>query len=278
MTTRQSSLTCALIQGIPVAGMMALQRRPRPEDDGQAEERPKSFGMDVAAARSVASLVRPPPSGVSEMNDDIRCLAGFALSERIERAIEHAREVCPPYLFNHVVRSWLFAVRIARSKAVDYDPEVVAIGTLLHDVTLNEHFAGPRRFEVEAADLAREFVRGLGFDDRRVQLIWDSVALNSTPSIGLFKEVEVALCTAGICLDVVGLGYESVPREEIGKIVEAFPRLAMKREMTQCFSHMAQAAPATSYDNFLRDFGERFVPGYKPPSNVDLLLAAPFTD
>jgi hypothetical protein len=38
---------------------------------------------------------------------------------------------------------------------------------------------------VEGADLARSFAREMGFDERRVQLIWDSVALNSTPSIGL---------------------------------------------------------------------------------------------
>jgi hypothetical protein len=36
------------------------------------------------------------------------------------------------------------------------------------------------------------------------------------------------------------------------------------------------AKPETSYDNFLRDFGERFVPGYKAVSTVDLLMDAPF--
>ena len=74
-----------------------------------------------------------------------------------------------------------------------------------------ERFDGPRRFEVEGADLARVFARQGGVDERRAQLIWDSVALNSTPSIGLYKEAEVALCTAGICLDVVGLQYETCP-------------------------------------------------------------------
>jgi hypothetical protein len=212
------------------------------------------------------------------MNDAIRALAGIPLSRPMEKAVEHAREFCPPYLFNHVVRSWLFAVRVGRAQGADYDAEVVALGTLLHDLTLNEHFAGPRRFEIEAADLARGFVRDLGFDERRAQLIWDSVALNSTPSIGLHKETEVSLCTAGICLDVVGLGFDSVPQGEIDMIVEAFPRLNMKREMRACFSHMARAAPATSYDNFLRDFGERFVSGYEAPSTVDLLMGAPFRE
>ena len=135
----------------------------------------------------------------------------------VERAMEYARQECEPYLFNHVVRSWLFAARIGQLQAVEHDAEVVAVGTLLHDITLNERFAGPRRFEVEGADLARNFAKEGGFDERRAQLTWDSVALNSTPSIGLYKEAEVALCTAGVCLDVVGLQYSRIASQRSRK-------------------------------------------------------------
>jgi hypothetical protein len=196
----------------------------------------------------------------------------------VERAIEFARQKCEPYLFNHVMRSWLFAVRIGEIKRIEHDPEVVALATLLHDLTLNENFAGPRRFEVEGADLARNFAREMGFDERRAQLIWDSVALNSTPSIGLYKEPEVALCTAGICLDVVGLQYSVISNESIMKIVDEFPRLEMKTRMAQCFCHIAKVKPETTYDNFVRDFGERFVTGYKAPSVVDLVMNTPFKE
>ena len=153
-------------------------------------------------------------------------LAGISVPDTplINRTIEYARQKCEPYLFNHVVRSWLFAARIGQLQNTEHDAEVVAVGTLLHDITLNESFAGPRRFEVEGADLARTFAKEGGFDERRAQLIWDSVALNSTPSIGLYKEAEVALCTAGICLDVVGLQYSVIPSNEMTKIVGEFPR------------------------------------------------------
>ncbi|MEI9412419.1 hypothetical protein [Mesorhizobium salmacidum] len=209
-----------------------------------------------------------------------RTLAGVSVPDTplVGRAIEHARQLCEPYLFNHVVRSWLFAVRIAQVQNIEHDGEVVAVGTLLHDVTLNETFAGPRRFEVEGADLARAFVRQGGFDERRAQLIWDSVALNSTPSIGLYKEAEVALCTAGICLDVVGLQYSLISAAEIARIVGEFPRLQMKRRMTRCFCHIAKVNPETTYDNFARDFGERFVAGYKAPSSVDFVMNTPFEE
>jgi hypothetical protein len=207
-----------------------------------------------------------------------RTLAGIQVPATpiVDRAIEYAREKCDPYLFNHVVRSWLFAARIGQLKNVEHDAEVVAVGTLLHDITLNKNFVGPRRFEVEGADLARRFATDVGFDKRRAQLIWDSVALNSTASIGLYKEAEVALCTTGICLDVVGLQYDLIPSDEMKEIVATFPRLQMKSRMTRCFCNIARLHPETTYDNFARDFGERFVPGYKAPSSVDLVMHAPF--
>lgn len=197
-------------------------------------------------------------------------------TELIRKALDYAKTIYEPYLYNHVLRSWLFAATLANMKNVQHDGEVLAVGTLLHDVTLNTSFRGPRRFEVEGADIARSFAQDSGVDDRRAQLIWDSVALNSTPSIGLYKEPEVALCTAGICLDVVGLEYTQIPTDRRKVITDAYPRLGMKEKMTRCFCHMVKAAPETTYDNFLRDFGLRCVPGYSTPSSVDFVQDAPF--
>jgi hypothetical protein len=209
-----------------------------------------------------------------------RILAGIEVPDTpiIDRAIELSRASCEPYLFNHAMRSWLFAARMGQLQNIEHDAEVVAVGILLHDVTLNKSFAGPRRFEVEGADIARDFVTKIGFDKRRAQLIWDSVALNSTPSIGLYKEPEVALCTAGICCDVVGLHYDSVPLEDVQTIIQAFPRLGMKFRMIRRFCCLARSHPSTTYDNFVRDFGERFVSGYRAPSSVDLVSRAPFEE
>lgn len=210
--------------------------------------------------------------------DRKRILAGVVVpdTEIVRKALEHAGKVYEPYLFNHVMRSWLFAVSLGRIQNIDHDEEVVALGTLLHDVTLSTSFRGPRRFEVEGADLARDFALEAGVVGHRAQLIWDSVALNSTPSIGLYKEPEVALCTAGICLDVVGLQYSRISAVEMRAIVEAFPRLGLKKKMTACFCHMVENTPETTYDNFLRDFGQRYVTGYAGPSSVDFVMNAPF--
>jgi HD domain len=221
-------------------------------------------------------------NGESTKPHDIatRSIAGLLVPDTplISRAIEYARQHCEPYLFNHVMRSWLFAVSIAEQRKAAHDVEVLAVATLLHDLGLERAFAGALRFEVEGANAARRFAQGEGIDGRRAQLIWDGVALNSTPSIGLYKEIEVSLCTVGIALDWGGWGYESLPAAQIAEIVDAFPRLEMKQRFARAVCRIVETRPATTYDNFARDFGERFVSGYKRPSTVDLLMNSPFRE
>lgn len=209
-----------------------------------------------------------------------RRLAGVSVPDTplVTRAIEYARANSEPYLFNHVMRSWLFAEALASQKGTPYDAEVLAVATLLHDLGLTEAFSGPLRFEVEGANAARAFARTEGIDERRAQLIWDSVALNSTPSICLHKETEAAMCVSGVGLDWGGWGYETIPKDGVSEIVEAFPRLEMKQRFTRAVCHIVKTRPETTYDNFARDFGERFVPGYRPPSMVDYLTNAPFDE
>ena len=136
----------------------------------------------------------------------------------IADALDYAQRLSEPYLFNHALRSWLFAISIARPKNIDYDSEVVAVGT------------------------------------------------------------EVAVGTMGIGLDWGGFGIGAIPASEMADIVNAFPRLKMKEKFAQACCHVVEKRPETSSDNFLRDFGERFVPGYKVVSAVDVLMNAPFEE
>jgi len=221
----------------------------------------------------------PPPAQFAPPHAS-RPLAGVWVPDSpvISLAVEYARAHSEPYLFNHVMRSWLFAESLAQLNRVEHDCEVLAVATLLHDLGLSPEFDGPLRFEVETANLARKFAQRAGFDDRRTQLIWDGVALNSTPSIALYKETEVRLCTQGIALDWGGWGYESLTSQQVDAIVDAFPRLQFKQQFTRAVCRICETRADTTTDNFARDFGERFVPGYLAPASVDLMFAAPFRE
>ena len=88
----------------------------------------------------------------------------------------------------------------------------------------------------------------------------------------------MAVATMGIGLDFGGFGVEVLPPADVERILGAFPRLRMKQQFTETCCRLVKAQPETSNDNFLRDFGERFVPGYKAVSTVDLLINAPFDE
>lgn len=209
-----------------------------------------------------------------------RVLAGVDVpdSPLVARAIEFAHAHSSPWLFNHAMRSWLFASVLARLDDTRHDPEVLAIITLLHDLGLTASFQGEFRFEVEGANAARAFARREGLDEHRCQRVWDGVALNSTPSICLHKEAEPALGVRGVGLDWGGWGIERIPADVMAGIVQSFPRLQMKREFSDAVCVLCATRPQTTYDNFARDFGVRFVPGYQPPSLADALIDSPFQE
>ena len=175
-----------------------------------------------------------------------RLIAGVSVPDLplITEVLEYAQKLSEPYLFNHAMRSWLFAAKIGHIKAIDCDHEVVAVGTILHDIGLTAGVSGSNRFEVDGADAALSFhqrTRPLG-SPRTADL--DLVALNSTPSIALHKEAEVAVGTMGIgprLWRYLALGAD--PPADIAEILSAFPRLEMKHRFSETCRHLVTARP-----------------------------------
>jgi hypothetical protein len=196
----------------------------------------------------------------------------------VRSAFEHARNRSPAYLFNHVVRSWIWALSIARKINQKFDSDVVSAATLLHDVGLTAPISSTLRFEVSGANTARDFVRSHGFDAHRQQLVWDAIALHTSGTIAVYKEPEVALTARGIGVDFGRDDFKLFTTEEMRRFVEVVPRLKMKAEWKTCLCGIAHDHPETTYHNVIREWGERFVPDYKVPSVVDFMMAAPFAE
>ena len=138
--------------------------------------------------------------------------------------------------------------------------------------------APDRRFEVVGADLGRDFALTQKWDERRSEVVWDSIALHTTASIAQFKNANVSCCQSGIGCDYGGLGLQDLPEKTKQLILAAYPRLGMKNALATCLTGIARTHPATTIDNFVSEFGQRYVPGYERPSPVDLLLHSPFPE
>lgn len=207
-------------------------------------------------------------------------LAGMKVVDTplVHDAMELARSSSEPYLFNHVMRSWLFAVVIAEDAKPAPDPELLALSGILHDLGLTDRYGAQERFEVDGANAARSFLKERGIPAHQIQLVWDAIALHTTRSIALHKESEVAVIHAGIAIDVIGAGLDLIPQDKVRAILSEFPRLSMKKQFLECLCGVVRRKPATTYDNTLRDLGTRYVKGYTAPSVADLFENAPFPE
>ena len=200
-------------------------------------------------------------------------------SQVVRDAYAHAEaETSQPWLFNHVARSWLYGAKLTQHRGLAPDAELVAVSVLLHDLGLARGGAPDRRFEVLGADLGRAFALSHDMGERRAETLWDSIALHTIPSIAQHKGPNVACCQIGIACDYGGLGYNELSDGNKKAILSTFPRLGMKNELTTCLCGIAKNHPNTTMDNFIADFGLKYVPGYMRASSVDFLQKSPFAE
>jgi hypothetical protein len=128
-------------------------------------------------------------------------------------------------LFNHSTRVYLFGALTGQRKGLTFNPELLYVGAMFHDIGLTERYRqSQNRFEVDGANAARDFLRTNGIPETDVDLIWDAIALHTTPGIPEHKKAEVALVTSGVEMDVLGLAYEQFTDPEREAVVMAYPR------------------------------------------------------
>jgi hypothetical protein len=199
-------------------------------------------------------------------------------SHAVRDAYAQAQAESAPWLFNHVARSWLYGAKLAQHRALNTDAELVAVAVLLHDLGLARGGAPDRRFEVFGADIGRAFALSHDMGERRAEAVWDSIALHTTSSIAQHKGADVACCHIGIACDYGGVGYQQLSDDDKKVILSAYPRLHMKNMLTTCLCGIVKNHPNTTRDNFIADFGLKYVPGYTRMSSVDFLHQAPFAE
>jgi len=187
-------------------------------------------------------------------------------------ATEFVRDSTTDLLYHHSRRVFWFGSLQGRNRGLSFDPELLYIGAMFHDLGLNEPFRhSGRRFEVESADEARRFLQDHGVPEDSIRRVWAAIALHTTPGIPEFMEPEVALVTAGVEYDVLGIGYHDISDSERAEITALHPRADFKRSILKAFTEGIAAKPETTFGNVKADVLERFVPGYRRANFVDII-------
>lgn len=135
------------------------------------------------------------------------------------------RETESPLLFRHSTRVFLFGALAGLRKNLKFDRELLYVGAMFHDMGLTaKHRSRTERFEVDSANAARDFLRSHRITEESIRIVWDAIALHTTPGIPEHKEPEVALVNVGVATDVVGIGYEDLSEDERQAVLAEYPR------------------------------------------------------
>jgi hypothetical protein len=187
-------------------------------------------------------------------------------------ATELVRDCTTGLVYHHSRRVFWFGSLLARNRGLSFDPELLYLGAMFHDLGLNEQFrSSGRRFEVDSADEARRFMQNHGVPEDSIRRVWTAIALHTTPGIPEFMEPEVALVTAGVEYDVLGIGFHDISDGDRAEITALHPRPDFKRSILRAFAEGIAPKPETTFGNVKADVLERFVPGYRRANFVDII-------
>lgn len=175
---------------------------------------------------------------------------------RMAREItELVRDTASPLLFHHSSRVYLFGALAGQRRGLQFDPELLYAGAMFHDMGLTErHSSLDQRFEVDGANAARAFLRRHGVARQEIDTVWTAIALHTTPGIPQHMHPVVALVTAGVEMDVLGLGYAEFSDVEREAVVAAHPRTdTFKEDIIQAFYDGIRHKPETTFGNVKSD-------------------------
>ncbi|XVQ87080.1 HD domain-containing protein [Microbispora siamensis] len=201
-------------------------------------------------------------------------IAGVAVpdSTLATEATELVREAAPPLLYHHSRRVFLFGSLRGRRLGLRADPELLYVGAMFHDLGLTERYRRTdQRFEIDGADEARRFLTSHGVPEDDVRKVWEGIALHTTPEIPYRLEPEVALVTAGVEADVLGIGYADLAPEDVTAVVAAHPRPDFKRQILAAFTEGFRNRPDTTFGTVNADVLEHFVPGFRRIDFVEVI-------
>jgi HD domain len=176
-------------------------------------------------------------------------------SKLVRDITQFIRDTESDLLFNHSSRVYCFGALAGRRRGLSFDPELLYAGAMFHDIGLvPSHRSANDRFEVDGANAARDFLKGYGIPQEDIDRVWTGIALHTTPGIPQYMHPVVALVTAGVEMDVLGIDYSNFSDADRNAVVQAYPRPArFKEEIIQAFYDGIQHRPDTTFGNVKAD-------------------------
>ncbi len=209
-------------------------------------------------------------------------IAGIAIpdSSLARAATDLVRTQENDLLYNHSRRVFLFGALSGRRRELKFDAELLYVGAMFHDLGLVPAYASAtERFEVDGANVARDFLASWKVPESEIEQVWDAIALHTTPGIPKHKKPVVALVTAGVEMDVLGLAYEDFDPAQREEVVAAHPRESnFKEAIIDAFAEGTRRKPETTFGNVKADVLALKDPSYRRLNFCSLILGSAWND
>ena len=206
-------------------------------------------------------------------------VAGIAIpdSSLARDATAFAQDALTQLLFDHSRRVFLWAALQGRKLGLEFDPELLYVGAMFHDVGLVDgHRSKHERFEIDGANAARAFLERHGLPEHQVMSVWESIALHTTPEIPRYMQPEVRLVSLGVEYDVLGLHYDELSSEQREMVLASYPRTGFKTGIIEAFSAGMRDKPETTFGTMNADILDATAPGYVRPNFCDFIRRSRF--
>ena len=204
---------------------------------------------------------------MSTVQTETTAISGVRIpdSKLAREATELVRDTESPLLFNHSTRVYYFGSLAGKRREIQFDPELLYIGAMFHDMGLTPRYSSKtERFEVDGANAARVFLQQHGIPEQDMATVWSAIALHTTPGIPQHMHPVVALVTAGVEMDVLGIGYADFAEVDRQAVVRAYPRPAyFKEDIIRAFYDGIKHKPQTTFGNVKADVLADKHPGFQ---------------
>jgi hypothetical protein len=205
----------------------------------------------------------------------IQTIADIAIPDTplVREVTEFIRDAEDDLLFDHSRRVFLFGVLQGRRRGLQPDLELLYTGAMFHDLGLTGRYrTSTLRFEVDSANAARDFLLQRGVDKADADKVWLGIALHTTPGIPEFCGPEIALITAGVETDVLGIGRDDLAPEALAAVTAAHPRPDFKRRILVAFNDGMKHRPHSTFGTVNADVLQHFDPQFRRDDFVDIIL------
>lgn len=203
-------------------------------------------------------------------------IAGIEIPDTplVREITEYIRDTADDLLFHHSRRVYLLGALQGQRRGVKPNLELLYAGAMFHDIGLTAAYRSSQlRFEVDGANAARDFLTERGISTEDAQNVWLAIALHTTPGVPEFLSPEVALVTAGVETDVVGIERNALSTQDLDAVVAAHPRPDFKNRILQAFFEGNRHRPRSTFGNMNADVLEHFDPAFVRDDFVEIIRA-----